>query len=80
MTAYVSPNIFTSKRALLEAAETGNLVITEPTPWADILFNARTMKVGQSIVITNHPKRNKFATLTRITDGDPTVKANFRVV
>lgn len=73
MTAIVAPEVFTSKAALKAVAESGTLTITEPSPHGFRSFNARDMKPGESVVVTNHPLRTRFAKLMRTADG-------FRVV
>lgn len=79
MTCIVSPDVFTSKAALSERAESGNLWITDPSIFNPRTFNVKDLKVGESVVVTNHPKRTKFATIKRVADGDPTQIANFQV-
>lgn len=69
MTCIVSPEVFTSKAALKVAAEQGRLWIEDPSIFAPRSFNARDMQVGQREVVTNHPKRTKFATIERTAEG-----------
>lgn len=72
MTAYINnPALFTSKKALKEAIESrdGAVLIVDPSMFDDERFYARDMKIGQSIVVTNHPKRTKFAKITRTAKG-----------
>lgn len=73
MTCIVSPAIFKSKKALQEAANSPKgLRISDPSifnPKHGPEFNTRDMGVGEKVVVTNHPLRSKFATITRTADG-----------
>ena len=69
MTCIVNPALFKSKVALQAACEAGKVWIEDPSFFAPRHFNASSMVVGQSEVVTNHPIRNKFAKITRTESG-----------
>ena len=71
MTCIVSPEVFTSKKALEALANAGGHAfrIKDPSMFAPRDFNVLDMQPGQSEIVTNHPKRDKFAKITRKADG-----------
>jgi hypothetical protein len=67
MTAIVDPAIKTKKQ-LKESAQSADFarqLFTEPSPWVDRIRPYESMLVGETIVVTNHPKRSWFAQITR---------------
>lgn len=73
MTCIVDPRNFASKaklQALLTERE-GAITITDPSIFAPFNLPARlAIPVGQSLVVTNHPLRTKFAKITRTGNND----------
>jgi hypothetical protein len=73
MTCIVDPKNFASKaklQALLIERE-GAVTITDPSIMAPFCLPARlAIPIGQSLVVTNHPLRTKFAKITRKGEND----------
>jgi hypothetical protein len=73
MTCIVDPRNFASKaklQALLTERE-GAVTITDPSIFAPFSLPAKqAIPVGQSLVVTNHPLRTKFAKITRTGNND----------
>ncbi len=63
MTCIVPPEVFTSKKTLQMLADIDQLWVEEPSPFSPRQgqFNANTLAEGESVVVTNHPRRTKFA-------------------
>lgn len=68
MTAFVKPEHYTSKAALKANLDKG-INITDPQPGPDIILHSTAVQVGFSILVTNHPKRDKFAKITKTATG-----------
>ena len=69
MTLIVDPAVFTSKAALKEALDKGEVMLTDPSfvnPWKK---PAKALSMGFRGVVTNHPKRSKFAEIERTGKG-----------
>lgn len=70
MTLIVSPEAFTSKRALAACLNSATgVTIEQPSyfnPWAK---NSQSLPVGFRDVVTNHPLRTKFAQIEKTANG-----------
>lgn len=72
---------FASKKSLKEAVAAcpQEVLITDPAlmpEWRKYgeVFRASAIKIGDSVVVTNHPKRSWFAEITRIDANTVKVK------
>jgi hypothetical protein len=69
MTCIVDPEVFPTKKSLREAVARcpGAVYIEDPSIFAGSrsCFTAADIKVGESLVVTNHPKRSWFASIRR---------------
>jgi hypothetical protein len=81
MTCIVSPSRYPTKKALREAValHPDEVTIEDPAlmpEWRKhgSLFSADTLKPGEEVVVTNHPKRSGFAQVGRKADGTLFVK------
>lgn len=69
MTLIVDPKTFVSKAALKEALEAGTCLVTDPSIMNSWTKRSCELPVGFSDVVTNHPKRTKFAKITHKAAG-----------
>jgi len=76
MTCIVSPHHFPTKKALrLWVMKDPELVeIVDPSIVSPRRFIASHLKLGEEVVVTNHPKRSWFAQVGRKVDGTLYVK------
>lgn len=78
MTCLVSPTTYPSKKALAAAVaeRPGHVWITDPSifPSSRGEFIAEALKPGESVCVTNHPKRSWFAQVGRTSAGRLYVK------
>lgn len=60
-----------TKKGLKESLDLGGVAIQieDPSIFKPRYFTAADMAVGQSEVVTNHPKRSWFAKITRTASG-----------
>lgn len=78
MTCIVSPATYPSKKALAAAVaeRPGHVWITDPSifPGSRGDFIAEALQPGESVCVTNHPKRSWFAQVGRTAAGRLYVK------
>ena len=65
MTLIVSPEVFKSKAALKAALDQGEVTVWEPSVMGEWVKRAKDLPVGFQGVVTNHPKRTKFAMIEK---------------
>lgn len=66
----VSPEVFASKAALQQALNSEKGVeLVQYSPYGSTHYHSNGITVGFSGVVTNHPKRTKFAKIEKRADG-----------
>ncbi len=68
MTLLVSLTAFPSK-VMLQAALNSGCRVTEPSIMGEWTKDSRDLPVGFKDIVTNHPKRTKFASIERKPEG-----------
>lgn len=74
MTLIVSPEHFKSKADLKANLDSGRAQIHAPGFDGNWTKNGHELPVGFSAVVTNHPKRTKFANIKKVAAGNWEVK------
>ena len=67
MTHIVDPQKYPTKKALKEAvlSKPETVFLSDPSPFTNDSKHADSIREGESLVCTNHPKRSWFAKITR---------------
>lgn len=69
MTCIVDPKKYPTKKSLRQALLAKEVVsFRDPSIVATRTFTSEDMRVGEQIVVTNHPKRSWFAEVTKTAD------------
>lgn len=71
MTCIVSPDVYKSKKALLEKIISGEgFTVVDPSIMNPRTFNILDLEPGEEVTVTNHPLRTKFCTIVHCDDGE----------